>query len=131
MGEKALVDGLVDEAIALVKKLDETGTPLAFAAWYYYVDADEWRLLLASTDLDKLLPKQEAVAYRKVIDALTSISSSTLSVSDLKIVHTSYPLLKALKFLVGTDPQGIARIHFSNNTINGIFIKEVVILRSA
>jgi hypothetical protein len=131
MGEKALVDGLVDEAIALVKKLDETGTPLAFAGWYYYVDADEWRLLLASTALDALLPKQEAVAYRKVIEALSAISPAALSVSDLKIIPTSYPLLQALKLVVGTEPQGIARFHLSDNTINGVFIKEVVILRSA
>lgn len=131
MGEKTLVEGLIDEAIALVKKLDETATPTTFAAWYYYDDADEWRLLIASTALDTLLPKQEAVAYRKVIDALSALSPAALSVSDLKLVATTYPLLQALKFLVGTGPQGIARVHFRDCTMNGIFIKEVVILRSA
>lgn len=131
MGEKALVENLIDEAIALIKKLDECAIPVAFAAWYYYVDADEWRLLVASTALDALLPKQEAVAYRKVIDAFSAISPTALSISDLKVVATSYPLLQALKFLVGTGPQGIARVHCSDCTMNGIFIKEVVILRSA
>jgi hypothetical protein len=131
MGEKTLVEGLIDEAVALVKKLDETATPTSFAAWYYYDDADEWRLLIASTALDTLLPKQEAVAYRKVIDALSALSPTALSISDLKLVATTYPLLQALKFLVGTGPQGIVRAHVSNSTINGIFIKEVVILRSA
>lgn len=131
MGEKTLVEGLIDEAVALVKKLDETATPTTFAAWYYYDDADEWRLLIASTALDTLLPKQEAVAYRKVIDALSALSPTALSISDLKLVSTTFPLLQALKFLVGTGPQGIVRAHVSNSTINGIFIKEVVILRSA
>lgn len=131
MGEKALVEGLIDEAIALVQKMDETATPLTFAAWYYYDDADEWRLLIAAKALDTLLPKQEAVAYRKVIDALSGLSPASLSVSDLKLVATSYPLLQAMRFLVGTGPQGTARVHFKDCMFNGIFIKEVVILRSA
>jgi hypothetical protein len=131
MGEKALVESLLDDAIALVKKLDGTQTPATFAAWYYYDDADEWRLLIASKELDALLPKQEAVAYRKVIDALSALPPVSLSVSDLKLVATSYPLLQALKFLVGTGPQAIVRAHFRDCTMNGIFIKEVVILRSA
>lgn len=131
MGEKALVENLVEEAINLIKKLDEAAIPVSFAAWYYYVDADEWRLILASSTLDALLPKEEAVAYRKVIDALSATSPSTLSASDLKVVATTYPLLQALVFLVRTGPQGIARVHCSDCTMNGIFIKEVVILRSA
>jgi hypothetical protein len=131
MGGKALVEGLIDEAVALVKKLDEAKTPPTFTAWYYFDDADEWRLLIASPSLDTLLPKQEAVAYRKVIDALSALPSGTLSVSDLKLVATSYPLLQALKFLIGTGPQGLVRAHFRDCTMNGIFIKEVVILRSA
>lgn len=131
MGEKALVESLVDDAIALIKKLDESANPLTFSAWYYYADADEWRLLIASKQLDPLLQKQEPVAYRKVIEALSTSSPSALSVSDLKLVATNYPLLQALRFLVGTGPQGIARVHLSDCTMNGIFIKEVVILRSA
>lgn len=131
MGEKALVESLLDDAVALVKKLDETQTPATFAAWYYYDDADEWRLLVASKELDTLLPKHEAVAYRKVIDVLAALPPVSLSVSDLKLVATSYPLLQALKLLVGTGPHAIVRAHIRDCTINGIFIKEVVILRSA
>ncbi len=130
MGEKALVESLVSDAIALIKKLDELATPATFAAWYYYDDADEWRLLIASPTLDPLLQKQEAVAYRKVIEALSSISPSTLSVSYLKLVDSKSQLPQALRFLVVTGPKGIARVHCTDNTINGIFIKEVIILRS-
>lgn len=131
MGEKALVESLVGDAIALIQKLDELASPVTFAAWYYYDDADEWRLLIASPTLDTLLQKQEAVAYRKVIEALSSISLSTLSISDLKLVATNSQLPQALRFLVSTGPKNIARVHCSDNTINGIFIKEVIILRSA
>ena len=131
MGEKALVDDLINDASSLVKKLDELAIKPTFVAWYYYVDADEWRLLIAAPCLDPLLPKQEAVAYRKIIDALSSITPSALSVSDLKIVPTSYQLLQSLKFIFGTGPQGLARAHFRDCMMNGIFVKEIVILRSA
>lgn len=131
MGEKALVENLVTDAVALVQKLDELGSSPAFTAWYFYDDAGEWRLLLASPSLDTMLPKQEAVAYRKIIEALNSTSPTALAISDLKLVGTSYPLLQALKLLVSTGPQGIARIHLKDCMMNGIFIKEVVILRSA
>ena len=131
MGETALVEGLIGDSVALTKKLDENATSPTFVALYYYDDADEWRLLIASPTLDQLLQKHEAVAYRKVIAALSSTSPAALSISGLKLVPTSYQLLKALSFLVRTGPQGVVRAHFRDCTVNGIFIKEVIILRSA
>lgn len=131
MGEKTLVENLVTDAVGLIQKLDEVGPPPTFAAWYYYDDADEWRFLVASPALDILLPKQEAVAYRKVIEALSSSSPTGLGISDLKLVATKYPLLQALKLLVRTGPKDIARVSFKDCMMNGIFIKEVVVLRSA
>ncbi|MDQ7842039.1 MAG: hypothetical protein RDU83_13620 [bacterium] len=131
MGEEALVESLVSDAVELIKKLDELAIPPTFVAWYYYDDADEWRLLIACPALDPLLQRQEAVAYRKVIEALSSTSPSALGISDLKLVATTYQLLQALKFLVHTGPQGISRVHCTDCTMNGIFIKEVLILRSA
>jgi hypothetical protein len=131
MGEKALVESQINDAIALIKKLDETGASPTFAAWYYYDDADEWRLLIASPALDPLLQKQEPVAYRKVIEALSSVSPSALGISDLKVLNSKSPLPEALRFLIRTGPQDIAPTRFANCTFNGIFIKEVLILRSA
>ncbi len=131
MGEKTLVESQINDASTLVVKLDEIGIGPTFAGWYYYDDADEWRLIIASTKLDPLLPKQEPVAYRKIIEVLSSASLSSISISDLKLVTTDYPLLKALKFLVATGSTGIARVHCKDCTFNGIFIKEVVVLRSA
>jgi len=131
MGEKALVEGKINDAIALIKKLDETGPSPTFAAWYYYDDADEWRLLIAAPALDPLLQKREAVAYRKVIEALTSVSPSALGISDLKVLNSKSPLPQALRFVIRSGLQDIAQTHFANCTFNGIFIKEVLILRSA
>lgn len=131
MGEKALVESQVGEAIALIQKLDSEGSPPTFVVWYYYDDADEWRLILAGPTFDALLPKQEPVAYRKVVEAMAAASLSSLAVSDIKLIRTDAALPKALKFLVGTGPNTVVRAHFTDTTLNGIFIKEMVILRSA
>ena len=131
MGEKALVEGQVADAIQLVQKLDAEENPPTLAAWYYYDDADEWRLLIAGPTFDALLPKHEHIAYKKLVEAMTGLNLASMTVSDLKLVNTKAPLPQALRFLIGTGPTGISRAHFTNTTLNGIFMKEMIVLRSA
>ena len=130
MGEKALVENQIADAIKLIQKLDADGRAPTLAAWYYYDDADEWRLLIAGSTFDALLPKQEAVAYKYLVETMASLSLSSLTISDLKLVGTKSSLPQALRFLIRTGPDGIVRAHFTNTTLNGIFIKEMIILRS-
>ena len=131
MGEKALVESQVADAIELIKKLDAVGAAPTFAVWYFYDDAAEWKLLLAGPFFDGLLPKQEPVAYRKVVEAMASTFLSSLTVSDVKLVGSQSPLPRAIRMLIRTPADGIARAHFTDTTLNGIFIKEMIILRSA
>lgn len=131
MGEKALVESQIADAIALIKKLDADGFSPSAAIWYYYDDAEEWRLLIAGPAFDALLPKQESLAYRKVAEAMAAISLSSLTISNVKIIPSHSALPQALKPLIGTDATGIVRAHFSDTTLNGIFIKEMIVLRSA
>ena len=131
MGEKALVESLVNDAVVLIRKLDELGISPTSAVWFYYEDADEWRLLIASPALDQFLPKQEAVAYEKLIEAFSNTSTTTIRISDLKLVRTDYPLLKALRVMAHTHAKGIVRLHFTDCTVDQVFVKEAVILRAA
>lgn len=131
MGEKTLVEGLVADSITLVKNLDESGNSPEFAVWYYYEDADEWRLLLSGRFFDQYLPKQEAIAYQKISESISASDLPSLSISLVKIVDTKSPLPQALSFLVGTPDKGIIQANFTDTTLNGIFIKEMIVLRSA
>lgn len=131
MGEKTLVEGLVTDAIELVKNLDHSGASPALVAWYFYEDADEWRLLIAGPEFDKFLPKNEALAYQKISEAISSSNVQSLSISLVKVVESNSALPKAIGFLIGTPPDGIIQANFSDTTLNGIFIKDMVILRSA
>ncbi len=131
MGEEALVESEISDSISLVKSLEDQGDKPSTVIWYYFPDADEWRLLLAGPTFDALLPQEESRAYQKVAEALTNAQVTSLGIGEIKLVKTDYPLLKATRFLIGTSPDGIVRAHFKDNRINGIFIKEMLVLRSS
>lgn len=130
MGENALVESKIAEGIRLIKQLDKDGNSPSLATWYFYADVEEWRLLIAGPNFDILLPKSEPIAYRKLFESLAKLSLESLTVSDIKLVTTNSPLHLAIRTLFITDPNGISQAHFIDTTLNGIFIKEMIILRS-
>ncbi len=131
MGEAALVEGQVTDAIALVQKLDARGDTPTLAAWYLYDDANEWRLLIAGPTFDAVLQKQEPIAYQKIVEALEEAKPTSLAIPDVKLVGSKTALPSAIRMVIGTGPKDIARAHLIANTINGIFIKEMIVIRSA
>ena len=131
MGEEALVESQISDTISLVKCLEGQGDNPSSVVWYYFSDADEWRLLLAGSSFDALLPGDESRAYQKVAEALTKAEVTSLTIGEVKLVKTDYPSLKATKFLIGTPPDAMGRAHFKDNRVNGIFIKEMLVLRSS
>ena len=82
-------------------------------------------------DVDSLLPQKEAVAYQRVAKVLTSLTLTSLALSDLKLVRTDFPLVKAIQVILRTPANSVGVAHFSDTTLNGIFMKEMVVLRSA
>ena len=131
MGEKALVDSQIADSVELIQYLDSTGSPPSSVFWYYYEDADDWRLVLAGESLDQHLPKNEHIAYKIIAEAISEKEIASISVSDIKLMRRDDPLVKTVRFLIGTGPTGVTKAHFTNTTINGIFIQEMLILRSS
>lgn len=131
MAGTQLVEDQVHEGATLVKQLDADGLSPTLGAWYYYDDADEWRLLIASPVLDKLLPRNEALAYKRVAESIKSAGPLSLGLSDLKLIRTDADLARAIGWLIHTGEGGTTNARFSNTTLNGIFIPEMVVLRSA
>lgn len=131
MAEAAMVEGLIEDSIELIKKLDEGNYKPSKVIWYYYDDVDSWRLIISGDKFDKLLPKQEPHAYKIIAEAVNAKNLSSLSISEVKLMKGDDPLLGTLGFLVGTGPDNIIRANFSDTTLNGIFIKDMIIMRSA
>ncbi len=131
MAEEALVESLVSDSVKLVGELDKQGDGPSNALWYYFSDAEDWRLLIAGPTFDQLLPKQEDQAYQRVATGITKADLDSLTIADVKLVRTDDPLLVATKFVMRTPAQGVVRAHFRDNTFNGIFVKEMLVLRAA
>jgi hypothetical protein len=130
MGDTVLVGAKVPDAIKLIRRLDASGDSPTLAVWYFYDEEDEWRLLLAGPTFDALLPEHELDAYRKLVDAMAKMPFSSLNLSDLKLLQTQSPLAQSLRRLVHSGPKAILHARYSNTTLNGIFIKEMIILRA-
>lgn len=131
MGEKTLVESRISDSIELIKQLDSSGYQPSVAVWYYYGDADEWRLILVGEKFDQHLPKQELLAYQAIAKAINEKNLVTINISEVKIIKSDEPLAKTLRSIVKTEPTGITGMHFSDTTISGVFINEMIILRSA
>lgn len=131
MGEKTLVENQIIDSIELLKQLDSLHYQPSLAVWYYYDDADEWRLIIVGKKFDQYLPKQEFLAYKIIAEAINEKDLSSINISEIKIMKSNEPLYKIMKSVVRTGPTGIIRAYFNDTTINGIFIKEMIVLRSS
>lgn len=131
MGEEALVESQITDTISLVKTLESQGDKPSIVIWYYFPDDDQWRLLLAGPSFDALLPKDQSRAYQRVAEALSKAGVTSLSIGEVKLIKTDYPLLNATRVLIGTPPDVMIRAHFKDNQVNGTFIKEMLVLRSS
>ena len=131
MAEEALVESSVTDSVKLVEELDKQGDTPSNVLWYFVSDAEVWRLLVAGKSFDSLLPKDESHAYQKIARAIGSANLTSLSIADVKLVRTDDPVLVATTFVIKTPADGVVRAHFRDNTFNGIFVKEMLVLRAA
>ncbi|MFW6170425.1 MAG: hypothetical protein ACODAD_08045 [Planctomycetota bacterium] len=131
MGETALVESQMADAFAIIRKLDQRGDVPSVAAWYLDEKIDEWKLLIAGGSFDRLLKKEVRNAYRKIVEAMAEVGTSSLAVSDIQLISTDSKLSKAISKLISTGPQDLTRAHCVANSVNGIFLKEAIVLRSA
>lgn len=131
MAEEALVESLVADSLEVVRQLDARHDGPTNVVWYLDADAEQWFLLLAGPSLDQHLPRDATRAYRRIAEAVLSAQVNTLTVADVKLIRTDDPLLNATKSVIKTAPTATTRAHYRNNMFNGIFVKEMMVLRAA
>jgi hypothetical protein len=118
---------MVRDGAALVRKLDESDWRVSAAFWFYFPDANAWRLLIASPEVEEKGPRE---AYTAVQSAMATLAPADrgLSLEDIGVVPSDHPLIKLLRVFITTG-RDIARIRFSKNVINGHFIDDALIYR--
>ncbi|HEV2884867.1 MAG TPA: hypothetical protein VGW36_08415 [Pyrinomonadaceae bacterium] len=118
---------LIDAGAALIRKLDESGLQPDAAFWYYFPDAQVWKLVVVEVKVGKRGPKE---IYRQIQRMLGKMKNEVteLSLDDLALAKPDSPLVTLLRTAVQTG-SGIHGIRFSNNVVNGTVIEDAYIYR--
>jgi hypothetical protein len=125
--KESLSEALVRDGAALVEKLDEAGWRPSAALWFYFTDANAWRLLLASPEVTTKGPREAYTAIQRALAELDP-TQRELALEDIGVMPIDHPIVGLLGVMVRTGP-GIGRMRFSKNVINGQFIDDALIYR--
>ena len=75
--------------------------------------------------------EDEGQAYQKLAKAIGAAKLDSLTIADVKLVRTDDAVLVATKFVIRTPPDRLVRAHFRDSIFNGIFVKEMLVMRAA
>jgi hypothetical protein len=125
MAETALVNSEIEAGTELVRLLDESGFPVTAAAWIYYPDIQEWRLVIRTPKAEKNL-HDAFLEMARAMDAKGDLRAR-LGLERLKLVPPADRMLEAMGRAVRL--QGLGTVRFSKNVINGIYIDDALVYR--
>jgi len=91
MDTYTLVENRIDDGRKLINLLNQKGFALSAVCWVKTSEEGDWYLYIATPVVDQ---KGAADAYREVYGVLTSISGTSVSVSDVKLVGANNPITK-------------------------------------
>lgn len=127
MAETVLVNEDIEAGRELVQVLDMSGFPVTAAAWIYFSDLDEWRLVIRT-------PKAAQNLHEALLEVALAMDArgdlrQRIDLARVKLVPPGDRMLKALGRAVRAE--GLSTIRFSRNVINGIYIDDALIYRLA
>ena len=126
MGATSLVGEDITAGHNVIEALDGAGFPVKAAFWLYNSDADTWKLWIGSPNAGRDLQR----AYMKISEILSAVvDKPVLDLSRIKLVRQDDPLVKAIASVIRV--KGLSDVRFRSNTVNGIYIPDAVIYRTA
>jgi hypothetical protein len=127
MAAAVLVDTDVEMGRELLRILDEAKFPVTAAAWIFFPDIEEWRLVVRTPKAEKNL-QQALLEFAVLLDKRGDLRKR-LDLSRVKLVPPKDKMLAAMSSIVKVE--GISSIRFSRNVINGVLIDDALIYRLA
>jgi len=129
MGYTALVaseltPGLIEAGERLVRGLDAAQTPVPAAFWLLTEDTG-WRLTIASPKVSESGSRQ---FYSTLNAHLRRLAHPELNITHVTAVRPDDPTVLLLRTAIQTG-QGLSRIRFTGNVINGRLIPDALIYR--
>jgi hypothetical protein len=126
MATATLVDVPIEDGRRLVSELDRAGVSLPAAFWLYSSEWDEWRLTLASPEVDKHGPRE---MYRRVQKAMQVLPGLRMRLDQVWAVGLKNRTVSALRHHYRTGP-GIFGVRLTGNMFDGILFEDTYIYRS-
>lgn len=120
MYKRILVKELIDEGHRLLEALKKNRFPLKAAFWHYFIEPEEWRLVLVSPVVDRAGPLS---AYTRVQRVLGKTNPAHLTLSDISVfgpLSPDYRNLAAGVSSAGTSGAGPA-VHQAHTIANIVF----------
>ncbi len=126
---ESLTDSMINAGAKLVQRLDASGSEVKSAFWLYFSEEKLWKLIIASPLVDLLGPREY---YKKVAAANNAVSATegVVALNHIEVTNTGNQMVKLLAFAIGVGA-GMDGVRFSRNTINGYFIEDSYVYRSA
>lgn len=123
--KEALTDDMKRLGASLTQALDEAGSPIVAAFWYFESDENQWMLMLASP---RVALDGGRESYMAIIDALDTLHLSRANVNHIRVVAPDHPVVRALmsRFQTGWTITGIP---FSRQAIDRSIIDDAYIYR--
>jgi hypothetical protein len=127
MADAILVNSDIDAGRDLVRILDEASFPITGAAWIYFPDLEEWRLVVRT-------PKAAGNLHEALLEVARALDAKgdlrkRIDLARVKLVPPGDRMLEAIGKVMKVD--GLGAVRFSRNVVNGIYIDDALIYRLA
>lgn len=118
---------MIESGRRLTEMLLEKNFDVAASFWFFVAEAGAWRMMIASSEVDKVGPLG---AYEKLQILLREVNGGSpgIDLIDITVLSPSAPLTVLLRSAIRTG-KPIQGIRFSQGLINGQFIEDAYIYR--
>ncbi|HXH27332.1 MAG TPA: hypothetical protein VNG90_05545 [Candidatus Acidoferrum sp.] len=124
-----LSDKTISLGETLLTRLDRSVFKPSAFLWFYFADAQTWRLIIAA---DVFAKRPIAESYRDFIEEFRSNPHiGTVGLENITLLSPRDGLLELLRTVpfIHTAAEDISGIRFKSNVINNVFISDVYIYR--
>jgi hypothetical protein len=126
MAGSALMTAKIEAGAALVRELDARKLPPETAAWVFFVERDQWKLVLQFDESQEKFPTLVEIAG--LISGRDDISRE-ISMGDITVARPTDAIVGALKALVHTGP-GVSFFPLGPVSANGIYFEDGLVYRA-
>ncbi len=124
---QTLSEDMIEAGGRLIDHLDRGNFPVHAALWLYYLEAELWRLVIASPGIKSHGPRKTYMRVQAILSQIPE-GETRVGIQNISVVDADDLFISILRSAIKTG-QGISGIRFSRNTIDGIFVEDAYIYR--